>query len=71
MIHYFFLTQKPHHIHQYKENEEKKHIQKQTSTIIQLESTKKIHRKLQIDNHKAQKRVNMKKVKMKTPSFHL
>ena len=70
MIHYFFLTQKPHHIHQNKENE-KKHIQKQTSTIIQLESTKKIHRKLQIDNHKAQKRVNMKKVKMKTPSFHL
>ena len=24
MIHYIFLTQKPHHIHQYKENEEKK-----------------------------------------------
>ena len=33
----------------------KKNIQKQTSTTIQLESTNKTHRKLQIDSHKAQK----------------
>ena len=51
-----FLTQKPHHTHQYKEKEEeKKHIQKQTSTTIQMESTNKTHLKIQIDSHKAQK----------------
>ena len=38
---------------------------------IQLESTNKTHRKLQINSHKVQKEVQMKKVKMKTPSFHL
>ena len=43
MIHYIFLTQKPHHNHQYKKNAETKHIQKQTSTSIQMESINKTH----------------------------
>ena len=36
-----------------------------------MESTNKTNRKLQIDSHKAQKWIQMKKVKTKTPSSHL